>query len=76
MGSMCSHEKPSPCIFDGEIITCKDDVNSKISHYTLNQQDKIPYIKKMYIKDNIILTTYVFVFIIIIYLIYKIIRWY
>jgi len=73
MGSMCSQEKPNPCIFDGEIITCKDEVNGKISQYTLDQQEEIPYIKKMYIKDNIILTTNIFIFIIILFLIYKII---
>jgi len=74
MGSMCSQEKPNPCIFDGEIITCKDEINGNVSYYSLNQQEEIPYIKKMYIRDNFILTTQVFVFIIILFLIYKIIQ--
>ncbi len=74
MGSMCSQKKPCPCIFNGEIITCTDEINGKISYYTLNQQEKIPYIKKMYIRDNFILTTYIFIFIIILFFIYKIIN--
>jgi hypothetical protein len=74
MGSMCSQEKPNPCIFDGEIITCKDEINGNVSYYSLNQQEEISYIKKMYIRDNFILTTQVFVFIIILFLIYKIIQ--
>lgn len=71
---MCSQEKPNPCIFDGEIITCKDEINGNVSYYSLNQQEEISYIKKMYIRDNFILTTQVFVFIIILFLIYKIIQ--
>ena len=43
MGSMCSQEKPAPCLFDGEKITCNNNMT-----YSLDQQEEIPFVKKMY----------------------------
>ena len=49
---MCTKGDKVPCIFDNNIISCRDIISSKTITYTLDEQDKIPYLDT-YKKTNI-----------------------
>ncbi len=70
MDSMCTKGDKIPCIFDGDIITCRDLLSNKISYYTIDEQEKIPYLDT-YKKINLtIIITKVFLIIIILFLLF------
>lgn len=63
MTSMCSIKNKDLCIFDGNIIKC----NNINQDFTLDQQEKIPYIIKIYKKNNFIFIVQIIFFIIIVF---------
>lgn len=70
MNSMCTKDDKIPCVFDANIITCKDIFSNKISYYTIDEQHKIPYLDT-YKKINLtIIITKLFLFFIFLFILY------
>lgn len=68
MRSMCSNKVVNQCVFDGNIIKCTNDLTKQITEYTL--EDDIPYIIKIYKKDNIVFINIISIIIVLIIIIF------